>query len=275
MARPPRERQYITNWHLSIIAAARVHDMEFIRCLRLISQAMLPGRAPPINLGDHAKQDDYSEEDKQTLVVWIKVLEDMADTGDSLLCRQFREACNEVFASQGLPDMMANGPWVKPSLLSGGVERPATLHERLVQTVQGLFDRPAAPPYENKGAQGSDADPEADEGAAGRSARPEELAPDRPARLSRPIWKTMTTKRRTGPRGRGKEAPWHQRAQTVLEDVLGGPLTVEDIIDFFANHDPSPVQTALLNKFVAEEGDPVEIMTKLLEELQALGQSAK
>ncbi len=38
---PPRERQYITNWQLSIIAAARVHDLEFIRCLRLISQVMM------------------------------------------------------------------------------------------------------------------------------------------------------------------------------------------------------------------------------------------
>jgi hypothetical protein len=57
--------------------------------------------------------------------------------------------------------------------------------------------------------------------------------------------------------------------------VLGGPLTVEDIIDFFVNCDPSLVQTALLNQFIAEEGDPVEIMTKLLEELQALGPQAK
>ncbi len=81
----------------------------------------------------------------------------------------------------------------------------------------------------------------------------------------------MTAKRRTGPRGRGEEAPWHQRAKTVLEDVLGEPLTVEDIIDFFVNCDPSPVQTALLNQFIAEEGDTVEIMTRLLEELQALG----
>ncbi len=57
--------------------------------------------------------------------------------------------------------------------------------------------------------------------------------------------------------------------------MLGGPLTVEDIIDFFVNCDPSLVQTALLNQFIAEEGDPVEIMTKLLEELQALGPQAK
>jgi hypothetical protein len=52
--------------------------------------------------------------------------------------------------------------------------------------------------------------------------------------------------------------------------VLGEPLTVEDIIDFFVHSDPSPVQTALLNQFINEEGDPVEIMTRLLEELQAL-----
>jgi hypothetical protein len=32
----------------------------------------------------------------------------MADTGDSVLCREFREVCNKVFALQGLPDMMAN-----------------------------------------------------------------------------------------------------------------------------------------------------------------------
>jgi hypothetical protein len=275
MAMPPRERQYITNWQLSIIAAARVHDMEFIRCLRLVSQAMLPGKAPPINLEEHAKQDDYSDEDKQTLLVWIKVLEDMADTGDSLLCRQFREACNEIFTSQGLPDMMATGPWVKPSLLRGGVERPVILREMLVQSVQDLLDRSAAPSYENKGAKGPDAGLEADGGAAGRSARPEELAPGRPSRLSRPVWKTMTTKRHTGSHGHAEETPWRRRAQTALEDELGGPLTVEDIIDFFVDHDPSPVQTALLNKFIAEEGDPVEIMTKLLEEIRAFDQSAK
>jgi hypothetical protein len=272
MAMPPHERQYITNWQMSIIAAARVHDMEFIRCLRLISQAMMPNKAPPIDLADHAKQDDYSNEDKQTLLIWIKLLEDMADTGDGVLCRQFREACNEVFASQGLPDMLANGPWVKPPPLSGGVEGPGMLRERITQIAQGLFDGPAASSHD-KNAQRPDAGLEADEGAAGGSARPEELAPDRPARLSRPIWKTMTTKRRAGPRSRGEEAPWHQRAQAVLEDVLGRPLTVEDIIDFFADHDP--VQTALLGKFIAEEGDPVEIMTKLLEELQTSGQSAK
>jgi hypothetical protein len=157
MAMPPRERQYITNWQLSIITAARVHDMEFIRCLRLVSQAMLPGKAPPINLEEHAKQDDYSEEDKQTLLVWIKILEDMADTGDSLLCRQFREACNEVFASQGLPEMMTNGPWVKPSRLGGGAERPESLHEKLVQSVQEMFERPAGAQHEAKGTQNAEA----------------------------------------------------------------------------------------------------------------------
>jgi hypothetical protein len=270
MAMPPRERQYITNWQLSIIAAARVHDMEFIRCLRLVSQAMLPGKAPPINLEEHAKQDDYSEEDRQTLLVWIKILEDMADTGDSLLCRQFREACNEVFASQDLPEMMTNGPWVKPSRLGGGVEGAKSLHEKLVQAVQEKFVHSAGAQQETEGTQEPDTDPGPEEGAAGKSTKPEELAADRPARLPRPIWKTMTAKRRTGLRGRGEEAPWHQRAKTVLESVLGEPLTVEDIIDFFVHSDPSPVQTALLNQFINEEGDPVEIMTRLLEELQAL-----
>jgi len=58
----------------------------------------------------------------------------------------------------------------------------------------------------------------------------------------------------------------------VLEDILGGPLRVDDIIHFFTNHDPSPAQTALLSRFIAEEGDPVEIMTKLQEELQTAAQ---
>ncbi len=65
----------------------------------------------------------------------------------------------------------------------------------------------------------------------------------------------MAAERRTGPRDRGKEIPWHQRARAVLKDVPGGPLTVEDIVNFFANHDPSPVQTSLLNQFTDEELD--------------------
>ena len=169
MAMPPRERQYITNWQLSIIAAARVHDMEFIRCLRLVSQAMLPGKAPPINLEEHAKQDDYSEEDRQTLLNWIKILEDMADTGDSLLCRQFREACNEVFASQGLPEMMTNGPWVKPSRLDVGAGRPESLHEKLVQSVQELFGHSAGAQHETKGMQEPDTVPGPEKGGSGKA----------------------------------------------------------------------------------------------------------
>jgi hypothetical protein len=152
------------------------------------------------------------------------------------------------------------------------------LRDRLAQIAQGLVGSPAMPSADSESTQapkGPDTDPGADEGAAGRPSKVEELAPDRPARLSRPIWKSMTVKRRTGARDRGEEAPWHQRAQTVLEDVLGGPLTVDDIINFFADSDPSPTQTALLNKFIAEEGDPVEIMTRLLEGLQAPSQATK
>ncbi len=52
-------------------------------------------------------------------------------------------------------------------------------------------------------------------------------------------------------------------------------MTVEDIIDFFVNCDPSPAQTALLNQFISEEGDPVEIMTRLLHDLQALCSKAE
>jgi hypothetical protein len=133
MAIPPRERQYITNWQLSIISAAAVHDLEFVRCLRLISRVMMPHSSPPIDLAAHARQEDYSDADMQALVVWIKVLEDMADTGDIELCRQFREVCTQVFASQGLPDMMANGPWVKPPPPRDGVEDSSSLYNKLAQ----------------------------------------------------------------------------------------------------------------------------------------------
>ena len=47
------------------------------------------------------------------------------------------------------------------------------------------------------------------------------------------------------------------------------PIEV-DLGEFLANHTATDEQVALLHQFIAEEGDPVEIMTRLLEELQAL-----
>jgi hypothetical protein len=35
---------------------------------------MMPNSALPINLEEHAKQADYSDLDKEALVVWIKIL---------------------------------------------------------------------------------------------------------------------------------------------------------------------------------------------------------
>jgi hypothetical protein len=275
MALPPREKQYIVNWQLSIIGAVRNHDLEFVWCLRLISWIMMPNSAPPIDMAEHAKQADYSDMDKEALVVWIKVLEDMAGTGDRELCNRFKEACTEVFASQGFPDMMVDGPLVKPPAPRDGVEGQTSLREKLIRAAQGLPSEPAMPSTHGVGAQAL-GEPEPnlgmDKEAAGRSFRAEKLQPDRPARLSLPIWKAMKAKRYLTPRDHGEEALWHWRAQTVLEDILGGPLRVDDIIYFFANHDPSPAQTALLSRFIAEEGDPVEIMTKLLEELHTAAQ---
>jgi hypothetical protein len=267
---PSSEKRYIHNWLMSIFAAERVHNLEFTRCLRLIGQVVMPNSGPPIDLAGHAKQDDYSNLDERALVTWAKVLEDMIDTGNSELYQKFREACNKVFALEGLPDMLANGPWFKPPPLSGVAEGPSSSRVRLAQTAQGLFSNLAAPLAGSGDARRPEMDLVAGDRAVGRSAKPERLAPDRSGHRSQPPGKTMAAERRTGPRDRGKEVPWHQRARAVLKDVPGGPLTVEDIVNFFANHDPSPVQTALLNQFINEEGDPVEIMTRLLEELQAL-----
>jgi len=212
MALPPREKQYIVNWQLSIISAARNHDLEFVRCLRLISRIMMPNSASPIYLAEHAKQADYSDMDNEALVVWIKVLEDMAGTGDRELCNRFKEACTEVFASQGFPDMMVDGPLVKPPAPRDGVEGQTSLREKLIRAAQGLPSEPAMPSTHGVGAQAL-GEPEPnlgmDKEAAGRSFRAEELQPDRPARLSLPIWKAMKAKRHLTPRNRGEEALWH------------------------------------------------------------------
>ncbi len=66
---------------------------------------------PALDLTEHAKQTDISAADKEALVAWIRLLDDVAREGNRELCLRLQRVCTEVFHSQGYPDAMLHGLW--------------------------------------------------------------------------------------------------------------------------------------------------------------------
>ncbi len=80
----------------------------------MINRIVMPNSAPPIDLAEHAKQTNFSAVDKEALVVWVKLLDDVINKNDREMCFRFKQVCMKVFQSQGFPDAMLHGPWVRP-----------------------------------------------------------------------------------------------------------------------------------------------------------------
>jgi hypothetical protein len=111
MALSLQETEFVYNWQLSVLNAARDRDLVLVRCVRLILRIVRPNSAPTIDLTEHAKQTDISAADKEALKAWLILLDDMVREGDRELCRRLQRVCAEVFHSQGYPEAMLHGPW--------------------------------------------------------------------------------------------------------------------------------------------------------------------
>ncbi len=118
MALYPQESEFVYNWQLSILNAARDCDLILVRCVRMIIRIVMPNTSPPLDLAEHAKQLAISPEDKEALVAWIRLLDEVSREGNRELCLRLQRVCEEVFHSQGYPDAMLHGVWDGPPGLS-------------------------------------------------------------------------------------------------------------------------------------------------------------
>jgi hypothetical protein len=56
MALSPEDVRYLRHWQISIQCLIRDPDLDLIRCLRIISERIVPQLVPAINLEEHRKQ---------------------------------------------------------------------------------------------------------------------------------------------------------------------------------------------------------------------------
>jgi hypothetical protein len=56
MALSPEDVRYLRHWQVSIQCLLRDPDLDFVRCLRIISERIVPQLVPPINLEEHASR---------------------------------------------------------------------------------------------------------------------------------------------------------------------------------------------------------------------------
>ncbi len=119
------------NWQLSVLKAARDCDLALVQCVRLITRIVMPNSAPPLNLTEHAKQTEISAADKEALVAWIRLLDDVAREGNRELCLRLQRVCAKVFHSQGHPDAILHGPWDgASSWMAGGAPTSRSRRDR-------------------------------------------------------------------------------------------------------------------------------------------------
>ncbi len=56
MALSPEDVRYLRHWQVSIQCLLRDPDLDFVRCLRIISERIVPQLVPAVNLEEHRRQ---------------------------------------------------------------------------------------------------------------------------------------------------------------------------------------------------------------------------
>ncbi len=123
MALAPEYVRYLRHWQVSIQCLCREPDLDFVRCLRIISERIVPQLVPAINLEEHSKQAKFSASDEFVSEIWAGYLEGMVQRNDKELAAIFKRVSEEVMAEQGFPNTMKLGLWVHPYKLIGNVCR--------------------------------------------------------------------------------------------------------------------------------------------------------
>ncbi len=123
MALSPEDVRYLRHWQVSIQCLLRDPDLDFVRCLRIISERIVPQLVPAINLEEHRKQTKFSACDEFASEIWAGYLGPMIKHNDKELADIFKRVSEEVMVEQGYPNTMKLGLWVHPYKLIANVCR--------------------------------------------------------------------------------------------------------------------------------------------------------
>jgi len=123
MALSPEDVRYLRHWEVSIRCLLRDPDLDFVRCLRIISERIVPQLIPPINLEEHRQQTKFSACDEFASEIWAGYLSTMVKRNDKEMADTFKRVSEEVMLEQGYPNTMKLGLWVHPYKLIANVCR--------------------------------------------------------------------------------------------------------------------------------------------------------
>ena len=123
MALSPEDVRYLRHWEVSIRCLLRDPDLDFVRCLRIISERIVPQLVPAVNLEEHRRQTKFSACDEFACEIWAGYLGSMITRNDKELADIFKRVSEEVMLEQGYPNTMKLGLWVHPYKLIANVCR--------------------------------------------------------------------------------------------------------------------------------------------------------
>jgi len=277
MALAPEEAKFVLNWQVSVLNAVEDCDLTLVRCVRMIVRIVMPNTSPTLDLAKHAEQSEISLEDKEALVVWIRLLDEVSREGNRELCLRLQQVCEEVFHSQGYLNVMMHGVWGEPSSSGdsgstrarGGVSQ----QDATMQEAPHRLPVPGVLPAENPGCP--------------RSPPPEYFIRDETGAvvaiklwqgqrtvLSHVLWRRMRalwpvqSKTRGGKPYEEESEPWYSGAEAVLESIGNGVFTLDDLLEYLEECSPTDEQVTLFKQFIAEDGGQTEVMVSLLESIQ-------
>jgi hypothetical protein len=267
----------VYNWQVSILNAARDCDLTLVRCMRMIIRIVMPNTSPPLDMAEHAKQLEISSEDKEALVAWIRLLDEVSREGNRELCLRLQRVCEEVFHSQGHPNAMLHGVWDGSSNSNSrgsAVAREDVPQQRAVaQEATGQSPVLEASPAEGPDRSG-DPPPEyfiRDEAGVIVAIR---LWYGQRTVISHAVWRKMKamwpvlSRTRDGQSYEEEREPWYCSAEAVLRKIGNGVFTLDDLLEYLEECSPTDEQRALFRRFIARGGGQMEVMVRLLESIQ-------
>jgi hypothetical protein len=273
----PQEAKFVYNWQVSILNAARDCDLTLVRCVRMIIRIVMPNTSLPLDMAEHTKQLKISPEDKEALVTWIRLLDEVSREGNRELCLRLQRVCEEVFHSQGHSNAMLHGVWDGPS--SSNSRRSAVAREDAPQQHAVAQEAPGqSPVLEAPPAEGPD---------RGRDPPPEYFIRDEAGvivairlwygqrtvishalwRKMKAMWPVLSRTCDGQPYEEGRE-PWYSSAEAVLQTIGDGVFTLDDLLEYLEECSPTDEQRALFRQFIAENGGQTKVMVRLLESIQ-------
>jgi hypothetical protein len=111
----------LRNWRHSIMLQEKDPDLDFIRCLRMISDRMDPGAVEAMNLTEHRKQTDITDEDNFCCCYWFDGLTTILGARDKPTTKRFLKIAEKSLRTLRLPNTMMIMEWVHPTKLTAAL----------------------------------------------------------------------------------------------------------------------------------------------------------